>query len=147
MAERIYHKDGTLPTVPGSIFVFGSNMAGQHAAGAALVAAERYGAIEGEPSGPMGLSYAIPTVSSLGEPMVLKTIQGYVQRFIDYTRLAYLRPFFVTRIGCGIAGFEDRQIAPMFRYAPRINVSLPEEWRPWVDDFGNGEFFKHERHK
>ena len=36
--------------------------------------------------------------------------------------------FNVTRIGCGLAGYKDEQIAPFFKDAP-LNCYLPIGWR------------------
>ncbi len=44
------------------VFVFGSNLAGMHAGGAARVAYERFGAVMGQGVGMQGQSYAIPTM-------------------------------------------------------------------------------------
>lgn len=135
-----YHVDGTRPAH--SIFVFGSNMSGIHGAGSAKLAADEYGAIFGEPSGLQDCSYAIPTVDYLERgaikqpPLDLETIRENVQQFIRVaiTHNAQREPlrFFVTRIGCGLAGYKDSEIAPMFKNAP-INCSFAEQWMTWLE--------------
>lgn len=109
---------------PDEIFVFGSNLAGQHCAGAARTAVERFGAVMGQGVGIQGRSYAIPTMQG-----GVETIKPYVD---DFLKLAYEwdeNMFYVTRIGCGIAGFTDREIAPLFRGALDLyNVLLPESF-------------------
>ena len=109
---------------PDEVFVFGSNLAGMHGGGAARVAYERFGAVWGCGVGLQGQSYAIPTMQG-----GVETIKPYVDQFIDY---AISRPdlfFYVTRIGCGIAGFVDAEIAPLFAAARGVsNICLPESF-------------------
>lgn len=106
------------------IFVFGSNLEGIHAGGAARVAYERFGAVMGQGSGPQGQSYAIPTMQGGAE-----TIKPYVDEFIRLAREWDQNTFYVTRIGCGIAGFTDEEIAPLFDEAYDLyNVRLPESF-------------------
>lgn len=111
-----------------SIFVFGSNLAGRHGAGAALFARRNHGAIYGQGIGPQGNSYAIPTKDYHIQTLPLETIQGYVNEFLHYARNHPELDFQVTRIGCGLAGYTDAQIAPMFANAPS-NCHLPDGWR------------------
>jgi hypothetical protein len=109
------------------IFVFGSNLAGKHGKGAALAAAKHFGARKGVGEGFAGRSYAIPTKNSKLETLPLDDIRLSVAKFL---KLASQRPdleFQVTRIGCGLAGYSDADIAPMFEDAP-INVLLPRKW-------------------
>lgn len=109
------------------IFVFGSNLAGRHGKGAALDALRDHGAVRGVGVGPQGSSYAIPTKDRNFYPLTLATIEVYVRDFLAYaTKHAHLT-FEVTRIGCGLAGYTDAQIAPMFAKAP-VNCLLPVEW-------------------
>ena len=106
------------------IFVFGSNLAGMHGGGAARVARLRFGAVMGQGVGLQGQSYAIPTMQGGTE-----TIQPYVDEFIAYARMNPDKHFLVTPIGCGIAGFEPEDIAPLFEEAKEVkNISLPESF-------------------
>lgn len=109
---------------PNEIFVFGSNLGGFHGGGAARAAMNLFGAVWGQGVGLQGQSYAIPTMQG-----GVETIKPYVDEFI---RFAQSRPdlyFYVTRIGCGIAGFADEDIAPLFREAlPLDNVALPKSF-------------------
>ncbi|MDE7462115.1 MAG: hypothetical protein K2M88_03035 [Muribaculaceae bacterium] len=106
------------------VFVFGSNLAGNHAGGAARVARERFGAIMGQGVGLQGQSYAIPTMQG-----GVETIKPYVDEFIELAREWDQTTFYVTRIGCGIAGFTDEQIAPLFAEALNLyNVRLPKSF-------------------
>lgn len=111
-----------------AIFVFGSNLAGRHGAGAALFARQNHGAIYGRGVGPQGNAYAIPTKDYQIKTLPLTAIAPHVKDFIGYARAHPELTFQVTRIGCGLAGYTDGQIAPMFRGAPD-NCILPEGWR------------------
>ena len=109
---------------PGEIFVFGSNLAGMHGGGAAYAAYRKFGAIMGQGVGLQGQSYAIPTMQG-----GVETIKPYVDEFIAFAREHAELTFLVTRIGCGIAGFRDEQIAPLFKVAHQLpNVILPPNW-------------------
>lgn len=110
------------------IFVFGSNLAGRHGKGAALCAMKEYGAIYGQGVGRQGDSYAIPTKDENIETLPLFLIYPYVIDFIYYAIKHPELEFNVTRIGCGLAGYDDDDIAPMFESAPE-NCKLPEGWR------------------
>ncbi|WP_354667206.1 hypothetical protein, partial [uncultured Duncaniella sp.] len=104
------------------VFVFGSNLAGNHAGGAARVARELFGAIMGQGVGMQGQSYAIPTMQG-----GVDTIKPYVDDFIEYAQEHFEKTFYVTRIGCGIAGFKDEEIAQLFDVAFDLpNVVLPK---------------------
>lgn len=108
----------------GEIFVFGSNLEGMHGAGAAYIALEKFGAKLGQGVGLQGSSYAIPTMQG-----GVETIRPYVDEFIDFAKQHAEMKFLVTRIGCGIAGFKDGEIAPLFRDAvDQENIYLPEAW-------------------
>jgi hypothetical protein len=111
------------------IFVFGSNLAGRHGAGAAAAALRLYGAIYGVGVGLQGNSYGIPTKDARVQTLPLSAISGYVHQFIAFAGQHPTWVFNVTRIGCGLAGYTDSDIAPMFHDAP-ANCNLPEGWRP-----------------
>lgn len=110
------------------IFVFGSNLAGRHGKGAALEARKNWGAIYGQGVGLQGRSYAIPTKDERLRTLPLEAINSYVIDFIRFARYNWDFRFLVTRIGCGLAGYQDADIGPMFRYAPS-NCALPGEWK------------------
>lgn len=112
---------------PGRIFVFGSNRAGIHGAGAASYAYRYQGAEWEEGEGLYGESYALPTKGYRLETLPLEEIQKHVEKFLEFARSRPDLEFFVTRIGCGLAGYEDSQIAPMFLNAPE-NCELPTKW-------------------
>lgn len=110
------------------IFVFGSNLAGRHGKGAALHARKNFGAIYGLGAGFQGQSYAIPTKDYDLRTLGLESIKTYVEGFLFFARAHSEMRFNVTRIGCGLAGYSDWQIAPMFKDAPP-NCELPLGWR------------------
>lgn len=106
------------------IFVFGSNLQGRHSGGAAKIAREKFGAVMGKGVGLQGKSYAIPTMQG-----GVDTIKPYVDDFIKYAKEHRNLHFYVTKIGCGIAGFSEEQIAPLFMHAMLLeNVSLPQSF-------------------
>ena len=109
---------------PNEIFVFGSNLKGMHGGGAAYIAYRKFGAIMGQGVGLQGQSYAIPTMQG-----GVETIRPYVDEFIQFAKQHPELTFLVTRIGCGIAGFTDEEIAPLFEAAHEVeNVVLPPNW-------------------
>ena len=109
---------------PGDIFVFGSNLRGMHGGGAAYAAYRKFGAVMGQGVGLQGQSYAIPTMQG-----GVETIRPYVDEFIAFAKAHPELTFLVTRIGCGIAGFTDDEISPLFKQAHNIdNIVLPSGW-------------------
>ena len=124
MDNREYTPDRVSVLKPNEIFVFGSNLAGSHGGGAARLAYNCFGAIWGQGVGLQGQSYAIPTMQG-----GVETIKPYVDDFIEFAKEHSEYKFLVTRIGCGIAGFTDAEIAPLFSDAIDIvNVILPKEF-------------------
>lgn len=106
------------------IFVFGSNLQGMHYGGAARVAQQKFGAIMGQGVGLQGQCYAIPTMQG-----GVETIKPYVDEFISFAKSHTEYHFLVTRIGCGIAGFQDAEMAPLFAECVNMtNVSLPQSF-------------------
>ena len=106
------------------IFVFGSNLEGMHGGGAAWFAFRNFGAVMGCGVGHRGQTYAIPTMQG-----GVETIKPYVDAFIDYAKAHPELFFYVTRIGCGIAGFRDKEIAPLFTAAREVeNICLPKSF-------------------
>lgn len=116
-----------------AVFVFGSNLAGAHGAGAALHAVKHWGAIYGEGVGHHGMSYAIPTKTQTIRTMPLTRIKPYVMDFIRYAELNPLLTFKVTQIGCGLAGYTPAQIAPMFSGSPK-NCWFDTAWKEFLGD-------------
>ena len=122
------------------IFVFGSNELGFHGSGAAKTALLHYGAVYGKSYGHYGNSFAIPTKDRDIQTLPLETIKMYVQGFLAYARGHRKAKFKVTRIGCGLAGYTNEQIAPLFKGAT-INCFFDSAWRPYLgDDYGYFEY-------
>lgn len=105
-------------------FVFGSNRLGVHGAGAAWYAVSRLGARPGIGEGVSGRTYALPTCSMPGVPLTLDEVRVHVERFLRVARAMSEARFFVSAVGCGIAGFREEQVAPLFADAP-ANCDLP----------------------
>lgn len=108
------------------IFVFGSNTAGIHGAGAARLAFEKFGAKWGIGFGLEGQSFAIPSKNDKIVTMQLAAIENYVEAFIAFAKCKPELTFMVTEIGCGLAGLTVEQMAPMFKGGIEIeNIYLP----------------------
>jgi hypothetical protein len=116
------------------IFVFGSNFEGIHKKGAALEALKNHGAVMGIGEGLQGNSYAIPTKATPWVTLPLIAINCYVAKFLAFAKGCPDLIFNVTPIGCGLAGYEPQNIAPMFRLATTLhNVRLPKEFLHYLD--------------
>lgn len=116
-----------------SIFVFGSNEKGIHRSGAALAALNNHGAIFGQGEGRQGNCYAIPTKKDPSRSLSIVYVMEYVNIFLEYARANPELDFQVTKIGTGLAGFLDWQMASLFDSAPE-NCYFDEGWRPFLDD-------------
>lgn len=131
MSKYQYHEDGTQPKLD-QIFVFGSNKLGRHGGGAAKAALDYYGAVYGDGLGLRGRSYALPTKYTPAESMPLDEINEAVHDFIEFASMNLSKKFFVTRVGCVLAGYQDSQIAVMFKHAP-TNCNFPEQWKQYLE--------------
>ena len=130
MYNREYTPNRITALKPNEIFVFGSNLAGAHGGGAARLAYDRFGAVWGQGVGLQGQSYAIPTMQG-----GVETIKPYVDEFITFAKQHLEYKFFVTRIGCGIAAFTPKEIAPLFQKAiEQENVILPKDFVEILSD-------------
>ncbi len=124
MYTREFTPERIMTLKPNEIFVFGSNLDGFHGGGAARIAMDRFGAVWGQGVGLQGQCYAIPTMQG-----GVETIKPYVDEFIAFAEQHPEYKFLVTRIGCGIAGFADEEIAPLFQEALNVeNIILPREF-------------------
>jgi len=114
----------------GQVFVFGSNESGIHGAGAALTAKEKFGAEMGKGYGPTGQCFAIPTKSwDIKGILPIPVLECYIARFTEYAMMHPEKTFLVTKIGCGLAGYEPKDIAPIFSDCTHLNnIHLPEEF-------------------
>lgn len=112
------------------IFVFGSNLAGRHGKGAAAFAKRFHGAIQGQGEGAQGSAYAIPTKDERLRTLPLEAIAQAVERFLEYVTGHPDLDFRITRIGCGLAGYKDTDILPLFYRDNKsmANCHLPGTW-------------------
>lgn len=115
------------------IFTFGSNLAGIHGAGAAYVAAKKHGAEMGVGQGMTGNSYALPTKDHNIQTLPFPTVAMNIHHFLVFAKRNPEYQFKVTRIGCGLAGYQDKEIAPLFYRAPD-NCHFDLAWRPFLGD-------------
>lgn len=114
--------------LPNQIFVFGSNALGYHTGGASRMAYKRFGAVWGQPEGLQGQSYAIPVDFGKMTRMT-PDVKPYIDRFIEFAKVNTDKFFLVTRVGCGVAGYTDQEMAIYFRDALELNnVSLPKSF-------------------
>lgn len=110
------------------IFTFASNLAGRHGKGSALEAVQKYGAKYGQGVGLQGSSYGIPTKGYNLEILLLPEIKAYVDQFLIFAEARPNWMFHIVKIGCGLAGYNEADIKPLFKEAP-TNCNLPEGWR------------------
>lgn len=127
-----YHPDGTQP-FDNEIFVFGSNLAGIHGAGAARAAYDKYGAKWGQGLGFAGQSFAIPTKDVQINTLKFDIIKNHVNIFAKVTDRFPEQLFFITRIGCGLAGLTDEQMAPLFKNCNKENCNMPINWQLYFE--------------
>ncbi len=113
------------------IFVFGSNLGGWHGAGAAYYALKNKGAVYHVGRGLRGRSYALPTKGWQIQTLPLGLIRKEVDTFIEQAKALPELEFQVTRIGCGLAGLRDEDVAPMFDQAPS-NCLFDNKWKPYL---------------
>ena len=112
-----------------AIFVFGSNLAGRHGAGAAKYAVQAYGAQYGQGEGRQGRSYAIPTKDAQLRTLALSEIEAAVRRFAQHAAGHHDEAFILTPIGCGLAGHKPQDIwAILHRVKLPTNVALHPSW-------------------
>ena len=129
MSNKVFTPENISKLKQNEVFVFGSNKAGNHVGGAARVAVEKFGAIMGHGEGLQGQSYAIPTLDEQMDKVSTEELTRSVRRFADYTRHNTDKVFYVTKIGCGIAGFSVEEIVEVFKSVSfGDNVVLPQEF-------------------
>lgn len=131
--EYNYSSEKITKLEEGEVFVFGSNKSGIHGAGAAYIARKNFGAVLGVGVGASGSSYAIPTKDKKLKTMSIFEIDVYVEDFIFFCQLEENKhkKFLVTEIGCGLAGFELEDIAPLFLKVVNKkigNIFLPKKF-------------------
>jgi hypothetical protein len=127
----------------GEVFVFGSNIQGEHVGGAAAFANKVLGAEMGCGFGFCDFAcktYAIPTCIRVWAGTLkpfratrpfenVNQIKPFVDAFISDAKHYADRTFYVTKVGCGIASFKISEIAELFRPCLDMdNVILPKEF-------------------
>lgn len=129
-----YHDETIIHTLPEStVFVFGSDLKGQHSTGAARIAVRHFGALIGVAKGWSGQSFAIPILDEDLEPLPLAQIAAYIDDFKIYTQNHPQHYYFITALGCGSAGHAVAHIAPLFKHVSD-NVILPYSFYPYIDE-------------
>jgi len=141
----IIKKCGTTPEIihalrPKEVFVFGSNLAGIHGAGAAYLA-KKWGAFDGRGIGLSGQTYAIPTKDHAISSLSLGDILCHIEDFYSFAQANPQLEFLVTKIGCGLAGYSVKDIAPLFfaEFLTLENISLPHEFIEIIIEKSEGE--------
>lgn len=132
----VYKEFAKTNKVRQEIYVFGSNLAGVHGAGAALHAKIYQGAVTGRGVGRMGVSYGIPTKDEQLEVLSLDVVEKHIEDFVKYTQQHPEFDYFVTRVGCGLAGYKDEQISQLFiKHLGSVPeyVLLPYKWHNDVE--------------
>ena len=129
--ERINQVINITPLPEGFYFVFGSNTAGIHGKGAALDARVRFGAQLGVGEGLTGFAYALPTCNRKFWCLAPDEIKASVDRFIAFAEANPLKNFCVSQVGCGLAGLQKGQVAPLFEKAGS-NCWFDTAWEPWL---------------
>lgn len=112
---------------PNQIFIFGSNLAGNHAGGAARQAAEQFGAEDGIGEGLTGSCYAYPTLDGNLRQRSWPDLQEARDRLYATARALPEKTFLLTKVGCGIAGYAEEDMKVLFRDTPD-NILKPEGW-------------------
>jgi hypothetical protein len=129
-----FHTTDYITSLPlNTIFVFGSNLSGIHGAGAALIAKQKFGATPGIGNGLANNSYAIPTKDEKIKTLSLEEIQNYIDDFLLFCKNNTDKTFFLTKIGCGLAGYNERQICSLFINSKEIfnldNIIYPSSFK------------------
>ena len=117
---------------PNEIFVFGSNLAGRHGAGAAKFARDYLGANYGAGRGFTGNCFALPTKGFKLEVLSLDKIKQHIGFLKDCAESNWNYQFYVTKVGCGLAGYKDSEIAPLFKGSPS-NCKFHLDWKKYLE--------------
>jgi hypothetical protein len=128
-----YHEGSITALKENQVFCFGSNLRGAHGKGAALYAKKNFGAVQGEYFGFTGRCYAIPTKDENIVTLPLRRILVCVAKFTQSTHQASDCEFLVTQVGTGLAGYEPKDIAPMFRWCNPANTIFDIAWKEYLE--------------
>ena len=128
-----FHQEERVTSLPnGYIFVFGSNLAGRHGKGAALDAVKLFGAQYGVGLGIAGKSFAIPTKDAFLRTLHIVSIRNYIQVFKTFVEANPHLTFYLTPIGCGLAGYSAADIAPLFLPLRHLDIIFPISFQPYL---------------
>ena len=128
-----FHPEERVTSLPnGCIFVFGSNLAGRHGKGAALDAVELFGAQYGVGLGIAGKSFAIPTKDAFLRTLDIVSIRNHIQVFKTFAEANPHLTFYLTPIGCGLAGYSASDIAPLFLPLRHLDIIFPISFKPFL---------------
>ena len=128
-----FHPEERVTSLPnGCIFVFGSNLAGRHGKGAALDAVELFGGQYGVGLGIAGKSFAIPTKDAFLRTLDIVAINHYIQVFKTFVEANPHLTFYLTPIGCGLAGYRASDIAPLFLPLRHLDIIFPISFKPYL---------------
>lgn len=125
--------------LPNEVFVFGSNMNGNHWGGAAKIAHEKFGAVWGKGRGLCGQSYALPTLDEDMKPLRPSELKT---EFMSLIRCAEMNPnliFYLTKVGCGIAGFKVKEVRDIWRKAVNSYYMNKTMLKPRLGGFSKKE--------
>ena len=121
-----YYK-GNIEKLPlEGVFVFGANLQYKHGAGAARTALDKFGAVWGK-GRLQGQSYALPTKHTPYKGMSLEQISHHIEEFISFAHSNSNLTFYLTDIGCGLAGHKAEEITSLLRVIPE-NVIISERF-------------------
>lgn len=109
------------------IFIFGSNLAGKHYGGSAKQAVDSFGAIMGQGEGLQGQSYAFPTLDENFNQLTREQLEHYRDNLIDCMDCNKDKEFLLTKVGCGIAGYDEGYMKSLFNF-PCENLVKPINW-------------------
>ena len=109
------------------IYVFGSDLAGNHDQDTATFAARVHSAEQGNGSGSSGNAYAIPYRSSERNLLPVDVVKNYVDSFFTYAQDNAETRFQIARFGCESGANDDDAMARLFAKAPQ-NCQLPGVW-------------------
>ena len=128
-SKQQYTQENIKSLKPGEIFVFGSNLSGIHGSGSAKMAYTKFGAKYGVGIGMTGQAYALPTKDKNINTLPLSRIKKYVDDLHNFVLNHQSKHFIITRVGCGKAGYSDKDIGPLFKkFIGLTNVSLPKSF-------------------
>jgi len=147
-SKREYTPENITSLKPNEVFVFGSNAEGVHGKGAALLAKQKFGAIQGQSEGLQGQSYAVITKKNwrVQKSSTLTEIEDNLHDMIMFANENPNKKFLVTKLGSSLAGYNVQEIKNIFQRLYDVigitdNVILPKEYEvreDLKDDINNG---------